>query len=171
MSIPEPLKHYEDNLECKVIMLNDVILIKPIRGGPSLFRTLAFYLKENTKIKVLKVELAKGRSIYIFPASAFRKGIKLSIKPLTVVKGKNVLFYVKEGCLVIDPESVKEIDVEVKKEKNPWSFSELKVFVNSKDILHTGNEAYRLGPGRESHSTYQELPERHSQNNINYSIQ
>ena len=138
------LKILRDMYRDYLLDLENVVIVKPSRGGPALFRMLYYSLKENVSFKVLKVEFAKGRSFYLFPDNVFDK---FEIPLAGWYQGRIVIIHVEKGSLAVSREFVKEINVEVKsvKEKGPWGeYSIKRIYVNGKQVVP--------GPSPEQHS-------------------
>ena len=119
------LKYGED-----VVVLEKVLIVKPHRGGIAFWRMINGWLRPGS-FKLLKVEYSKGRSFYVFPAEVF-EDVGFPLRPWG--SGKILLIYVEKGCLVIDKSCIKELNVEIRDEKDLYGFSQRKVFINGKEL-------------------------------------
>jgi len=118
-----------------VLDLEDAVIIKPIRGGPALFRMLYSSFRRNVSFKVLKIEFAKGRSFYVFPANVFER---LNIVLEGYYQGRNIVMYVEKGSIAVLEKYVEELNVEVREEKEhgPWGeWVTTKIIVNGKQMI------------------------------------
>ena len=146
--IDDIIQYYSGEGGARVLELKDVVVIKPYRGGPTLWRMLNWNLKTNISFTALKVELAKGRSIYILPLNAFRK-IHVHIASYWG-SGRNMIMVVKEGHLVVSKNAVRELKVEVKEEESEWGpWTERRIYVDGKEQLapfkKSSSERYSTG--------------------------